>query len=356
MGLEDRTEQATPQHRQESRRKGQVAKSADVTSGCILLAGLLVIRATAPSMARNLSSTMEHFLGNLSTLPLTTAGTNTLFAEAALVFMRVMGPLLGAVAVAALAVNAAQVGLVWSMQPLAPDFNRINPASGLARMFSTRSLVELAKSLLKVAIVGWVVFSFLRDQQGTVISLGTVGRSEAGRIAGDLIWRLCVRACAILLVIAGLDYIYQRLQFEKNIRMTKQQVKEEYKRTEGDPLIKSQFRQRHREMAARRMMQDVPTADVVITNPTRIAVALRYDGKTMAAPVVVAKGQRLMAQRIKDLAREHRVPVVENKPVARALFKTTEIGHPVPVDLYQAVAEILAFIYRLRHGAGVAGH
>ncbi len=351
MGLEDRTEQATPQQRLESRKKGQVAKSNDVTSAFILLTGLMVVRWTAPGMMRHLSSAMERYLGNLSTLPLTTAGAQTLFSEASMIFLRVLGPLLGALFLAALVVNVAQVGMVLSLQPLAPDFKRMNPMSGLTRMFSVRSSVELAKSLLKVSILGWVVYSFLRDQQSTVISLGVVDTREAARLSGDLIWRLCVRACAVLLVIASLDYIYQRMQFEKSIRMTKQQVKDEFKRSEGDPLIKSQFRQRHREMAAKRMMQDVPKADVVVTNPTHIAVALKYDGATMAAPIVLAKGQRIMAERIKQVAKEHKVPIVENKPVARALFKTAEIGHPVPVDLYQAVAEILAFIYRLRQPA-----
>jgi flagellar biosynthetic protein FlhB len=183
-----------------------------------------------------------------------------------------------------------------------------------------------------------------------VVALGTLSQDEAARTAGDLIWQLAIRVCSVILVIASIDYIYQRQQFEKSIRMTKQEVKEEFKRSEGDPKIRGAIRQRQREMSRRRMMQDVPTSDVVITNPTHYAVALKYDSQTMAAPVVVAKGQRLVAQRIKDIARKHHVPLVENKPVARALFASAEIGDSVPVELYQAVAEILAFVYRLKHG------
>jgi flagellar biosynthetic protein FlhB len=351
MALEDKTEQATPQHRQESRKKGQVARSTDVTSAFVLLAGLMAVRAAGPSMSGQLASAMARFLGQSSSLAVSPEGVRALFVDAAMVFFRVTGPLLGAVALAGVVGNVAQVGFMFATQPLAPDFNRMNPVAGLGRMFSARSAVELAKSVLKVAVVGWVVWAFLRNEQNTVISLGVVDPSQATRLAGDLVWRLCMRACTVLVVIASADYLYQRFQFEKSIRMTKQEVKEEFKRSEGDPLVKSQFRQRHRQMAMQRMMQDIPKADVVVTNPTHIAVALRYDSAKMAAPVVVAKGKRLIAERIKQIAKENRVPLVENKPVARALYKMADVGHPVPVDLYQAVAEILAFVYRLRHGA-----
>ena len=350
MPLEDRTEQATPEHRKEARKKGQVAKSTDITSAAVLLSALAVMKFSAPMMMGQLSSATSHFLGNLSSFQPTPEGSRQVFMEASAFGLKALAPVLGAIALAGVVSNVAQVGLAFNLQPLAPDLTRIDPLKGMVRMFSPRSLVELLKSLAKVCILGIVVWIFLRDNAHTVVALGTVPQDEAGRVAGDLIWRMCIRVVSVILVIASLDYIYQRMQFEKSIRMTKQEVKEEYKRSEGDPQIRSAIRQRQREAAKRRMMQDVATADVVITNPTHYAVALKYDGAKMAAPVVVAKGQRLIAQRIKEIAREHHVPLVENKPVARALFASAEIGDSVPVELYQAVAEILAFVYRLKHG------
>jgi flagellar biosynthetic protein FlhB len=350
LPLEDRTEPASPQHRQEARKKGQVAKSTEMTSAAVLLVALMVGKAAAPMMMGQLATMVRHFLGNLSTFQPTPEGTRALFIEASFAGFKTLAPILSGIFVTAVAVNLAQVGFMVTVQPMAPDLTRIDPITGMARMFSVRALVELLKSLAKVTVLGCVVWVFLRDQAPTVASLGTYAPDEAGRIVGDLIFSLCMRVCSVLLVIASIDYIYQRMQFEKSIRMTKQEVKEEFKRSEGDPQVKAAVRQRQREMARRRMMQDVATADVVVTNPTHYAVALKYDGTKMAAPVVVAKGQRLVAQRIKAIAVEHHIPMVENKAVARALFASAEIGDPVPVELYQAVAEILAFVYRLRHG------
>jgi flagellar biosynthetic protein FlhB len=293
---------------------------------------------------------LAHFLGSLSSFQPTPEGARLVFIYAAMAGLKTVAPIVAAVMVAGVVANVGQVGFAYNLQPLAPDLTRIDPIKGFARMFSARSFMELMKSLAKVSILGCVAWTFLRNQAGTVVALGTLSQDEAARTAGDLIWQLAIRVCSVILVIASIDYIYQRQQFEKSIRMTKQEVKEEFKRSEGDPKIRGAIRQRQREMSRRRMMQDVPTSDVVITNPTHYAVALKYDSQTMAAPVVVAKGQRLVAQRIKDIARKHHVPLVENKPVARALFASAEIGDSVPVELYQAVAEILAFVYRLKHG------
>jgi flagellar biosynthetic protein FlhB len=352
MAHDDKTEAATPQRRKDARNKGQVARSPEVTSVMVLFCGIYVLKGIAPMAVQQLASAMTQFLGNLSSFSATQTGVQDLFLQVTLTFFRIAGPLLGAVALVGLISNLAQVGLFFSGKLLAPDLTRIDPIKGIGRMFSGRALVELAKSLAKIVVVGYVIWLFLKGEQSTVVSLGLVDRSEAARITGDLIWRLCVRACSVLLLIAGGDYIYQKVQFEKSIKMTKQEVKEEFKQAEGDPHVKAQFKQKHRQLAMQRMMQDVPKADVIITNPTHYAVALKYDSETMAAPVVVAKGKDLIAQRIKQIAKENGVPTVENKPVARALFAATEIGHPVPVDLYQAVAEILAFVYRLRYGGG----
>lgn len=350
MGLEDRTEQATQQHREEVRKKGQVAKSAEVSSMFVLLGGLVAAKAAAPGIMGRMASLTEELLGHLSAFQATSEGVSHLAQTVGLTFGAMMAPILGAVMVCGLVGNVAQVGFVFSTQSLQPDLTRLDPLKGMARLVSGRSFVELFKSLAKVAIVGWVVYAFLRNERDTVTSLGVMDRDVAGRMAGELIWRLCIRTVSVLLFIASLDYIYQRWMFEKSIRMTKQEVKEEFKRSEGDPMVKQALRQRRRQIVSKRMMQDVPKADVVVTNPTHFAVALKYDGGSMAAPIVVAKGQRLIAQRIKEIARQSGVPVVENKPLARALFADVEIGHPVPVELYQAVAEVLAFVFRLKGG------
>jgi flagellar biosynthetic protein FlhB len=263
-------------------------------------------------------------------------------------FLAIVAPILGATALTGVVANVSQTGFLLTSQPLSPDFTRLDPLKGMARLFSVRSSVELIKSIAKAGVIGVVAWHFLNGERATLASLSVTHHTVAARTAAELVWRLSMRACVALLIIAGLDYLYQRIQHEKTLRMTRQEVKEEMRRSEGDPLVKSQFKQRHRQLAMQRMMQDVPKADVVVTNPTHLAVALRYDPESMAAPAVVAKGQRLIAEKIKEIARKHRVPLVENKPVARMLFKSTEIGSPVPVELYQAIAEILAYVYRLR--------
>jgi flagellar biosynthetic protein FlhB len=214
--------------------------------------------------------------------------------------------------------------------------------------------VELLKSLIKVSAVGFVAFSYLKQGYPSLAKLAVTPFEEATAQVGALCWGLLTRTCAVIAVIAILDYMYQKIHLENSLKMTKQEVKEEYKRSEGDPQVKGQIRRRQRAMARRRrMMQDVPKADVVITNPTHLAVALKYDPSNMSAPIVLAKGQRLIAQQIKAIAAEHDITIVENKPVARMLYKVVEVGEPIPEDMYQAVAEILAFVFRVSRKAAV---
>jgi flagellar biosynthesis protein FlhB len=348
MPQDDRTEQATPEHRREVRRKGQVARSTDVVAALVLLAGGATIYASWPSVAAQMGAVAARYLGNLSSAPSTPEGIAHLGVDTTVVFLRLAGPLLAVTFVAGLAANVAQVGLLVSGEAMRPDLSRLDPFKGLARMLSARGMVELAKSLAKTALVAYILYIYMRNESMAIVSLSRMDPATAARVSRDLLWRLTLRTGLALAVVSGLDYLYQRYQFDKSIRMTRQEVKEETRRSEGDPVIKSAFRQRHRQVARRRMMAAVPHADVVVTNPTHLAVALQYDPASMAAPVVVAKGQRLLAQRIKEIARRYDVPIVENKPVAQMLYGAAEVGDPVPVDLYQAVAEILAFVYRLR--------
>lgn len=347
MPADEKTELATPRKREEVRKKGQVARSGEITAAVGLIAGLATIRFFGPSMLR----TIEQFMVSAFTgLPHAELGPETVISggmKMLAVTARIVGPVLLATMVAGLAGNFAQVGFLFATQPIVPDFTRLNPIQGLARIFSVRAAAELGKALLKVIIVGYAAYSFLRANYPLVLGMTAMSRGQMGQTVAALTWQLLMRAALVLLVIAVLDYMFQRLQFEKGIRMTRQEVKEEYKRTEGDPVIKSRIRQRQRAVARVRMMQAVAKATVVVTNPTELAIALRYEPREMPAPVLVAKGRRKMAERIREAAKEHDVPIVENRVLAWALFKQVEIGQAIPGDLYQAVAEIIAFVYRL---------
>jgi flagellar biosynthetic protein FlhB len=241
--------------------------------------------------------------------------------------------------------SAAQVGFLWTTQPLVPDLGRFNPAAGLSRLFGPRGLVEAVKALLKVLVVGWVVYTAVRARLPDLVALGTLPTPHLLTLLGTLLYTLALRVSLVFLVIALLDYAYQRWDYEKSLKMSKEEIKQEHKQSEGDPLIKGAIRQRQRDAARKRMMQDVPKADVVITNPTHVAIALAYDVGAMRAPQVLAKGQDELAARIRELAAEHDIPFVENPPLARTLYKQVEIGQEIPAALYAAVAEVLAYVY-----------
>jgi len=354
LALQDRTEPATGKRREEVRKEGRTAKSAEINAAVVLLVSLLVLRVAGPYVLDGLMRITRDVFGNLHTQTVSYSSLPAMAAKYGVRTCFICLPLALAVGAVGVLANVLQVGFMVTTKPLAPDLKRLDPFKGISRLFSGRCLVELLKSGLKVGIVIYVVYAFLRAECPHIIELGGLSPAAAGAAAAGLCWRLLARACAAMIIIAVLDYMYQRISFENSIKMTKQEVKDEYKQTEGNPLIKGQIRKRQREIARRRMMQEVPKADVVVTNPTHIAVALKYDPSKMSAPTVVAKGQRLLAERIKALAEASGVPIVENAPVARLLYKLVEIGGQIPGELYQAVAEILAFVYRLSEKAGRA--
>jgi flagellar biosynthetic protein FlhB len=257
-----------------------------------------------------------------------------------------------AAACVGLTTNVLQVGMKIATKSITPDFTRIDPMKGLMRMFSKQSGMELLKSIAKVSLVGYVVYVFMKGEYSSMPRMAGLSPVAIGGAIGGLCWRLMMKACTIMFIIAVVDYVYQKMHFEGTLKMTKQEVKEEYKRSEGDPQIKAKIRQRQREMSKNRMMADVPKADVVIANPTHIAIAIKYDSDSMGAPIVIAKGQRLMAEKIKSIAAANGIPIVENKPVARLLYKVVEVGQSIPEELYSAVAEILSFVYRMSRNAG----
>jgi flagellar biosynthetic protein FlhB len=252
------------------------------------------------------------------------------------------------IVVAAVAVNLAQVGFLFVAEPMAPNLDRIDPIAGLGRMFSARSVARLLMGLLKVVLVGIVVTLTIWAERSRLVGLLGHGFEEIVKYGTGMMLTVALRAVLVLLTLAILEYGYQRWQYERDLRMSKQEVREELKRFEGDPKIRERRRAIQRRLAMQRMMQRVPKATVVITNPTHLAVAIEYRKDEMEAPVVVAKGAEHLAQRIREIALDHGVPVIERRDLARALYKAVEVGQTIPVELYQAVAEVLAYVYRLK--------
>ncbi len=347
--FQDKTEPATPKRREEARKKGQAGKSREIPSVAVLASGIIFLYFTVRHVTFSLGNLMS------STFVSVSSGRNLDFAAPHFLdqylkaFLVMLLPLFGVLTVVAIGANFAQTGFIWSVEPLAPKASKISPIEGVKRLFTKRSLVELAKSLGKIVVVGWAAFSTLKANWGHLLGLSYQGKAEILRFMGKTSLDVVIRSCYVIAVLAVLDFIYQKWEFEQDLKMTKQEVKEELKQTDGDPLVKSRIRSIQREMARRRMMEDVKKADVIITNPEHLSVALHYDGLSMVAPTVVAKGANSIAFKIREIAKENNIPLVENKPLAQNLYKFVAIGQEIPSDFYQAVAEILAYVYGLKN-------
>jgi flagellar biosynthetic protein FlhB len=346
--VQERTEQATPKRREKARERGQVAKSMDLNAAVILLLGFSALFVVGPGMVNNTLELMRHTMANAPTIAVEDPGFQRTFADYLGWFLKITLPILLVMMVIGVGANVLQVGFKISTKALEPKFEKLNFIAGVGKLFSMRSLVQMIKDPIKLTIVATVAYFALSSESAGFFSLPDMSVSQFATRLGELTLIIALKIGAAILIIAILDYAYQRYEFEKSIKMSKQEIKEEFKDSEGNPQIKGRVRQIQREMARKRMMADVPTADVVVTNPTHIAVALKYDPKEMDAPTVVAKGERLIAEKIKEIARLHGIPIVEDKPLARALFKMCNIGDLVPANLYRAVAEILAHIYKLK--------
>ncbi len=346
--FQERTEQATPKRREEARQKGHVAKSVEVNSAFVLLAGVLSMYALSGRWLLNLTREWKRYFGALDSVSISPESTPGLILGAVWSLGRFLAPVVGVVLLAGVMANVAQVGFVLSGEPLVPKLERIDPVRGTKRLFSARALVELLKGILKVALVAWIAYGVLQGEKERMMLLVDQSPLQILSFIGSVSFKVATRTALVLLALALADYGYQRWEYERSLRMTKQEVKEELKETEGDPLVKARIRSIQRALARRRMMKQVPESDVVITNPTELAVALKYDPATMAAPTVVAKGARKLAQKIKEIAAAHGVPIVENRPLAQLLYRSVEVGMEIPVEAYQAVAEVLAYVYRLK--------
>ncbi|MEN8908251.1 MAG: flagellar biosynthesis protein FlhB [Clostridiales bacterium] len=347
----EKTEKATPKKRKKAREKGQVLQSKDASASMVLLILFVSLRLLGSYMYNLMVGFMK-----LSILEYTKKGdvfdivfTIALAREMIIIFFKVVGPIFTIAVTIGLIANFLQVGPLFVLSALAPKFEKLNPLSGIKKMFSIRSIVELIKSLIKIAIVSYVTYVFVKSEVNTMMQLMDVSVAGAALYIFKLIIDIAIRICAVFVIIGAFDFMYQWWQHEKDLKMTKQEVKDEYKQIEGNPEVKSRIRQKQREGAMRRMMQDVPEADVVITNPTHYAVAIKYDQEKSDAPILLAKGADYTAKRIKEIAKENNIEIVENKGLARSLFDAGEVGKKIPQDLYQAVAEVLAFVYSLKN-------
>jgi len=348
---QERTEQPTGKRREDARRRGRVAVSTDLT-GAVMLLGALGVHVVAGSTL--VTQAVELFQERLGTMPradLTPDGALAMGWQAAVSVVGLAWPFVALPALVAIAVQLLQTRFVVSTEALAPDWSRLSPLRGLARLLGGQGLVELTKSALKLALVGTIAYLTLRGAWPLLLTLGGGGTQTLLVALAEVAESVWLRIGLAYLVLAGLDYGYRWWQHERSLRMTKEEVRQESKDTDGNPLLRGRLRAIHKQMATRRMMVDVRRADVVLRNPTHYAVALRYDATRMKAPRVVGKGERLMAERIIDVATRAGVPVVENPPLTRAIFKAVAIGREVPQDLYRAVAEVLAYVYSLRGGA-----
>lgn len=345
----EKTEKATPKKRQDARKKGQVLKSQDVTAAFLLLITFAFLFIAAPFMFSGLIDFLNQAFGrNLLIDTMTVDTVMEMYFESLKEMAMLVLPIMVVAMVAGIGANYFQFGLLFTTETLKLDLKKMDPIKGIKKIISTRAIINLIKSLLKVAFIGTVTTTIIWMNLENVLSLAFKSPWEILGTVAYLTGIMGLAAALMLILIAILDYFYEKYEYEKQLKMSKQDIKDEYKNSEGDPLIKSKIKQRQREMAMRRMMQEIPSADVVITNPTHYAIALKYDENSMDAPRVIAKGTDFVAQKIKMIAKEHDVIMVENRPLARAMYDQVEIGDAVPEEFFKAVAEILAYVYRIK--------
>jgi flagellar biosynthesis protein FlhB len=346
---DEKTESPTAKRRHEAREQGNIPRSMEINSVAVLLAALVLLEIYCKSMYQETAGIFNSTFALIAHPQLDQAAIMHLFAISMKSTAKMILPIILGILAVGVVVNVLQVGWLFTLKPLEPKFSKINPLTGLARFFSMRSLVELAKSLAKIAIIGWVAYATIKGEFKYMVHLSDASVGMILLFILNCSMKIILRVLIILAILAILDFAYQRYDSERNLKMTKQEVKDEHKQMEGDPKVKSRIRRLQLEMARRRMMKEVPKATVVVTNPTFIAIAIRYEPDEMQTPLVVAKGKRLVAERIKQVAREAGVPIVEDKPLARTMYDRVAIGGEIPVEFFTAVAEILAYVYRLKN-------
>lgn len=351
----EKTEPATAKKLREAREEGKVAKSKELTAALDLIVLFLVMKVFMSVIGNGFLETFTYvyklipdFLKD-NAVEVAPQAVSGFFISVVILMLKISAPFFIFGFVVNILVNILQVGWKVSQKPLKPKLDRFNPINGFKRILSKDSIFELFKSIIKIAVILWVAYGEIKDKQNAIFILYQMPLNQAIAFCGNIIINTGLKISFVYLVVGITDFIYQKFRFNQEMKMTKQEVKDEYKNTEGNPEIKGRQRQRMREASRRRMMQDVPKADVIITNPTHLAVAIRYEQEVQRAPIVVAKGEDYLAQKIRETAKENNIQIVENKPLARMLYANVEIGEEIPPELYQAVAEILAMVYNTRN-------
>lgn len=351
----EKTEEPTSKKLSDARNEGQVAKGKDLTSAVMLLVLFMVLRFTVGNMGEGFIECFNKNYTQIGDLFTSTHGeynmqyTIALIQSAALDMLKLLIPFFGIGFIIAIVIELAQVKWKPTSKPLQPKLSKFNPVNGIKRMFSVRTLVSLIKQVVILVVIFIVVYNKLKSRMSDIYMLYDIPLISAIMLLGDIIFDIGTVICVIYTIIGIADYVFEKRKFRKDMMMTKQEVKDEWKNTEGNPEVKNKIRQKMSEASRRRMMQAVPEADVVITNPTHFAVALKYEQNKGKAPVVVAKGEDYLAAKIKEAARENNIEIVENKPLARMLYYNVELDEEIPPELYQAVAEVLAFVYNIKN-------
>jgi flagellar biosynthetic protein FlhB len=342
----DKTEAPTPRRRQEAREQGNIARSPDLTAAVLLIGMLMLLKSFGPGLVQALKTLLEEMLKSVRDVDGATVGAQLLRGLSTA--GRSLAPMFVGVCILAIVINLLQVGLFFNTKRLQPNIAALNPLKGLSKLFGkSQTLVQLGMNLLKLSLVTCVAYSAVHGRLEQIISVQGLTFSQIFGIGAEVVYSIGIRIGVLLFVLALIDYAYQRFRIERELKMTKQEVKEEMRRMEGDPKIKGRRRQIAMQIATQKLKKDVPTADVIVTNPTEFAVALKYDKDTMHAPRVIAKGQGFMAARIREIAIAAGVPILERKPLARALYKLCDVGSEIPEQFYNAVAEILSYVYQL---------
>ncbi len=351
---QEKTEKPTSKKYGKAREEGNVAKSQEVSSVFILIMSLGIFMIAGSWMMGSLSTFMSGIFGNIDTLNLDQESLRTFIATVFETIFLILMPLMLSVLVAGIAGNILQTGFMLNSKAFTPKFSKLNPISGLKKIVSLKSFTEVVKDIFKVLFIGVIAYYLIKNEIDKFPVLMHMSVIDIFTFIGSVAFKICFYVCLALVVLAILDFTYQRWQHEKDLMMTKQEIKEENKQSEGDPKVKGRIRQIQMETARRRMMEEVPDADVVVTNPTHIAIALKYDAENMMAPKVIAKGAEIIAENIKKIAKEHGIPIVEHKSLARTIYKIVELGDFIPANLYRAVAEILAYVYNLKKDKNTA--
>lgn len=350
----EKTEPATAKKLRDARNEGQVSKSQELNHAFGLVALFVIMKVSISFIGERLMGSFALIYNKIPELIDESAGGMSVFVASTLIrnvlvtILISMAPFLAAGFVIAVLSNILQIKWKVTTKPMKPKFSKINPLSGFKRIFSKDSLFELLKSIVKIIVIIYVAYTSIKDHQNELFLLYDIPLLQVVLLVGTIVIDTGLKIALVYIFIGLIDFVYQKHKFKEDMKMTKQEVKDEYKNTEGNPEIKGRQRSKMREASQRRMMQSLPSADVVITNPTHYAVAIKYDAQKYSAPVVVAKGENFLAQKIKEVAKEHRIEIVENKPLARMLYANVDVGQEVPPELYQAVAEVLAFVYSLK--------